>query len=180
MACAALHTMTIAPPDEPIPYGPPFSKVPNCSKSRSAPTCAAHCNWARTAPASPRRAAGLGRPAVLVLAGAGYGGARRHDRHVVCPDARMRPPHCLCIAHRKPDRRLDCRRAELLQLDLLTALPFLASPYTQDPARDPELMFPKARNRIEYIVEISAVMFWVRRAIDYPALALGRPLAGRG
>src|SRR5258705_2046091 len=46
--------------------------------------------------------------------------------------------------------------------------------YTQDPARDPELMVPNARNRIEYLIEISAVMFWVRRAIDYPALALGR------
>jgi fatty acid desaturase len=46
--------------------------------------------------------------------------------------------------------------------------------YTQDPARDPELMFPKARNRVEYIREISGIMFWVRRAIDYPALALAR------
>ncbi len=46
--------------------------------------------------------------------------------------------------------------------------------YTQDPARDPELIDPKTRNRREYIREISAVMFWVRRAIDYPALAFGR------
>jgi fatty acid desaturase len=46
--------------------------------------------------------------------------------------------------------------------------------YTQDPARDPELMYPKARSRVEYAIELSAVMFWVRRAIDYPALALGR------
>jgi fatty acid desaturase len=46
--------------------------------------------------------------------------------------------------------------------------------YTQDPARDPELMFPKARNRREYAIELSAIMFWLRRGIDYPALALGR------
>jgi fatty acid desaturase len=46
--------------------------------------------------------------------------------------------------------------------------------YTQDPAKDPELTYPKATNRLEYARELSAVMFWVRRAIDYPALALGR------
>lgn len=46
--------------------------------------------------------------------------------------------------------------------------------YTQDPARDPELMFPKATSRREYLLEISAAMFWWRRALDYPALALGR------
>jgi fatty acid desaturase len=46
--------------------------------------------------------------------------------------------------------------------------------YTQDSERDPELMFPKATNRLQYLQEISGVMFWFRRAIDYPALALGR------
>ncbi|HEX3953587.1 MAG TPA: fatty acid desaturase [Stellaceae bacterium] len=46
--------------------------------------------------------------------------------------------------------------------------------YTQDPARDPELMYPKARTRFDYVVEISGVMFWVRRAIDYPSFAMGR------
>jgi fatty acid desaturase len=45
--------------------------------------------------------------------------------------------------------------------------------YTQDPARDPELRYPKARNRIEYFKEITGFMFWFRRAVDYPALALG-------
>jgi fatty acid desaturase len=46
--------------------------------------------------------------------------------------------------------------------------------YTQDPARDPELMYPTtATGRLAYFIEISAIMFWVRRAIDYPALALG-------
>jgi fatty acid desaturase len=45
--------------------------------------------------------------------------------------------------------------------------------YTQDPARDPELMFPKAASRLEYLREISSFNFWLRRAIDYPRLALG-------
>jgi len=45
--------------------------------------------------------------------------------------------------------------------------------YTQDPARDPELMFPKAASRLAYFTEISGFMFWFRRAIDYPRLALG-------
>jgi fatty acid desaturase len=46
--------------------------------------------------------------------------------------------------------------------------------YTQDPQRDPELMFPKATNRHEYLWEISGFSFWLRRAIDYPVLACGR------
>jgi fatty acid desaturase len=46
--------------------------------------------------------------------------------------------------------------------------------YTQDPARDPELIYPKARNHFEYVKEISGIMFWFHRAIDYPALAFGR------
>jgi fatty acid desaturase len=46
--------------------------------------------------------------------------------------------------------------------------------YTQDPARDPELIYPKASSRFQYLVEITGVMFWLRRAIDYPALAFGR------
>jgi fatty acid desaturase len=45
--------------------------------------------------------------------------------------------------------------------------------YTQDPARDPELMFPKAASRLAYLAEISGFTFWFRRAIDYPTLALG-------
>jgi fatty acid desaturase len=45
--------------------------------------------------------------------------------------------------------------------------------YTQDPARDPELIYPKAGDRLAYLKEISGVTFWVRRAIDYPRLALG-------
>jgi fatty acid desaturase len=45
--------------------------------------------------------------------------------------------------------------------------------YTQDPARDPELLYPKARNRVEYLKEITGLMFWFRRAVDYPALAFG-------
>jgi fatty acid desaturase len=46
--------------------------------------------------------------------------------------------------------------------------------YTQDPARDPELIYPKASTRLGYFKEITGMMFWLRRAIDYPALAFGR------
>lgn len=46
--------------------------------------------------------------------------------------------------------------------------------YTQDPERDPELIYPKARTRLEYAREISGCNFWWRRAVDYPLLALGR------
>jgi len=46
--------------------------------------------------------------------------------------------------------------------------------YTQDPERDPELLFPKAASRLNYLREISGCNFWWRRALDYPALALGR------
>ncbi|HTZ37782.1 MAG TPA: fatty acid desaturase [Stellaceae bacterium] len=49
--------------------------------------------------------------------------------------------------------------------------------YTQDPARDPELMFPRASSRLAYLGEVCGLMFWVRRAIDYPRLALGRTAA---
>jgi fatty acid desaturase len=46
--------------------------------------------------------------------------------------------------------------------------------YTQDPVRDPELMFPKAASRLAYLLEISGFTFWYRRSIDYPRLALGQ------
>jgi fatty acid desaturase len=45
--------------------------------------------------------------------------------------------------------------------------------YTQDPARDPELMFPRAANRGAYLREISTIGFWRRRVTDYVQLALG-------
>ena len=45
--------------------------------------------------------------------------------------------------------------------------------YTQDPARDPELLYPKAESRLAYLREVSSVNFWWRRALDYPRLALG-------
>jgi fatty acid desaturase len=45
--------------------------------------------------------------------------------------------------------------------------------YTQDPARDPELMFPRASTLSRYLREISTVGFWYRRIIDYTRLALG-------
>src|SRR5205814_9551239 len=40
--------------------------------------------------------------------------------------------------------------------------------YTQDPERDPELIFPKAKNRREYLTELSGLTFWWRRILDYP------------
>ncbi|MBV9825982.1 MAG: fatty acid desaturase [Alphaproteobacteria bacterium] len=46
--------------------------------------------------------------------------------------------------------------------------------YTQDPARDPELMYPRATDRLHYLLETSGYTFWSRRLIDYPAIALGR------
>jgi fatty acid desaturase len=46
--------------------------------------------------------------------------------------------------------------------------------YTQDAARDPELMYPKASNFRQYLLELTGLNFWLRRAIDYPSLALGR------
>lgn len=46
--------------------------------------------------------------------------------------------------------------------------------YTQDPRRDPELIFAKAASRAQYVRELSGVMFWARRAVHYPKLALGR------
>ena len=45
--------------------------------------------------------------------------------------------------------------------------------FTQDPARDPELMLPKARNRFEYCTELATANFWRVRLVDYPLLALG-------
>jgi fatty acid desaturase len=45
--------------------------------------------------------------------------------------------------------------------------------YTQDPLRDPELMFPRAASRAAYLREISTVGFWYRRTIDYTRLACG-------
>jgi fatty acid desaturase len=46
--------------------------------------------------------------------------------------------------------------------------------YTQDPLRDPELMFPRAADRPAYLREVTGLTFWYRRTIDYPALAIGR------
>ena len=45
--------------------------------------------------------------------------------------------------------------------------------YTQDPARDPELMFPRASTRSRYLLEISTIGFWHRRIVDYARLTLG-------
>jgi fatty acid desaturase len=45
--------------------------------------------------------------------------------------------------------------------------------YTQNPLRDPEMMFPRASSRSRYLQEISTIGFWYRRAVDYGRLALG-------
>ncbi|HEX3881592.1 MAG TPA: fatty acid desaturase [Stellaceae bacterium] len=45
--------------------------------------------------------------------------------------------------------------------------------YTQDPARDPELMFPRTSSRAVYLREVSTIGFWHRRTLDYVRLALG-------
>src|SRR5437868_11566197 len=85
----------------------------------------------------------------------------------------MRAPHRLCVALGERCGRLDRRRAELLQRHLLPAFPCLASPLHAGPERDPELIFPKAKNRREYLTELSGLTFWWRRLLDYPRLALG-------
>jgi len=46
--------------------------------------------------------------------------------------------------------------------------------YTQDPARDPELMTPKPRNRWDWFREISGWSFWTYRPTIYFKLATGR------
>lgn len=46
--------------------------------------------------------------------------------------------------------------------------------FTQDPEKDPELSTPKPRNRWEYLVELSGVMFWLRRPLLSAKLATGR------
>lgn len=46
--------------------------------------------------------------------------------------------------------------------------------YTQDPAKDPELMTPKPRSRWEYALELSGLLFWLYRPITFGKLALGR------
>ena len=46
--------------------------------------------------------------------------------------------------------------------------------YTQDPARDPELMFPRADTLAAYVREVTTIGFWHRRIVDYTILALGR------
>ena len=46
--------------------------------------------------------------------------------------------------------------------------------YTQDPELDPELMSPKPRNVWEYLVEISAITFWLYRPLMFFRLATGQ------
>ena len=58
--------------------------------------------------------------------------------------------------------------------------------YTQDPERDPELLYPKAAGWRQYLKEMTGINFWLVRAMDYPRVAVGRmrqmpfvPNAGR-
>ena len=46
--------------------------------------------------------------------------------------------------------------------------------YTQDTARDPELMTPKPRSIADYAWEISSIPFWLMRPMSFLGLALGR------
>jgi fatty acid desaturase len=46
--------------------------------------------------------------------------------------------------------------------------------FTQDPARDPELMTPKPRNFFEYLWEISSIPFWCLRPFMFIRLAMGQ------
>jgi fatty acid desaturase len=46
--------------------------------------------------------------------------------------------------------------------------------YTQDLKRDPELMDPKPKNLFEYLLEISAIPFWIFRPLTFARLATGQ------
>jgi len=46
--------------------------------------------------------------------------------------------------------------------------------YTQDAAKDPELMDPKPRNRFEYVIEISGLFYWLERPAAFLRLAFGQ------
>ncbi|MBI1311103.1 fatty acid desaturase [bacterium] len=45
--------------------------------------------------------------------------------------------------------------------------------YTQIPDKDPELMTPKPRSFLSYLIEISGVLFWFFRPLHFVQLALG-------
>ena len=46
--------------------------------------------------------------------------------------------------------------------------------YTQDAERDPELMTPKPRTTLQYLLEISAIPFWLYRPLMFARLATGQ------
>lgn len=119
------------------------------------------------------RAAGFVGPAFVVLTNPGNGAAGRRHRDAVRSDARVRSPDGLRIASRERRHWLDCRSARLLQFNLLSLFPWLASPVHAGPGARPGTPLPQARNHIEYFKEITGFMFWFRRAVDYPALAFG-------
>ena len=152
MAYAAPHTMTIAPTGRTDTLRRPCSRWDRIAANLAALRLARRDAIGRTHRMHRRDdAASLGRPAVLVLAGAGNGSARRHDRHVVCPMHE-------CV-HRTA---FASRTANVIIGWIAGVLSFYNSTYyrhyhswhhryTQDPTRDPELMFPKVRNYVEYI-----------------------------
>src|SRR5882757_5215368 len=174
MAYAAPHTMTIAPPDEPIPYGGPvldgteLQRISRRSDLRGAMQLGAHtaCIAATTL-------------LVWVALPFWYLLVPAMVVHGVTIVTLFAPMH-ECV-HRTAFAN---RTANTIVGWVAGVLSFYNSSfywhfhswhhrYTQDPERDPELMFPKATNRLEYVREIAGFNFWLRRAIDYPALAFG-------
>jgi len=175
MAYAAPHTMTIAPPDEPIPYGGPvldgteLQRISQRSDLRGAMQLGAHtaCIAATTL-------------LVWVALPFWYLLVPAMVVHGVTIVTLFAPMH-ECV-HRTA---FASRTANLIVGWIAGVLSFYNATfywhfhswhhrYTQDPDRDPELMFPKATSRRDYLLEISGFNFWFRRLIDYPRLALGR------
>ena len=104
------------------------------------------------------RAAGLVGPAFVVLTNRGNGAAGRRHRDAVRSDARMCSPD---FASRAANDAIGWI-AGVLGFYKLTYYRYFHAchhRYTQDPARDPELLYPKARNRIEYFKEITGFIF---------------------
>ena len=152
MAYAAPHTMTIAPPDEPIPYGGPvldgteLQRISQRSDLRGAMQLGAHtaCIAATTL-------------LVWVALPFWYLLVPAMVVHGVTIVTLFAPMH-ECV-HRTA---FASRTANVIIGWIAGVLSFYNSTYcrhyhswhhryTQDPTRDPELMFPKVRNYVEYI-----------------------------
>jgi hypothetical protein len=89
------------------------------------------------------RAARLVGRAFVVLPDSGNGASGGRHRDAVRSDARMCSPDGLRIACRKRHRWLDCRGARLLQFNLLSLFPCLASPVHAGPGARPGTPLPK-------------------------------------